>query len=89
MDCSPAGSSAHGFPRQEYWSGMSFTSLGYLPDPGTEPMSPALAGGFFTTDLPPGKPNDSTLDCVKCYCQQTEGDRLLTKDSAQMDNQVI
>ena len=52
-------------------------------------MSPAVAGGFFTTDLPPGKPNDSTLDCVKCYCQQTEGDRLLTKDSAQMDNQVI
>ena len=25
------------------------------PDPGTEPVSPALAGGFFTTE-PPGKP---------------------------------
>ena len=25
-----------------------------LPDPGTEPVSPALAGGFFTTE-PPGK----------------------------------
>jgi len=26
-----------------------------LPRPGMEPMSPALAGGFFTTE-PPGKP---------------------------------
>ena len=26
-----------------------------LPDPGIEPVSPALAGGFFTTE-PPGKP---------------------------------
>ena len=26
-----------------------------LPDPGIEPMSPALAGGFFTAELP-GKP---------------------------------
>ena len=25
------------------------------PGPGIEPMSPALAGGFFTTE-PPGKP---------------------------------
>ena len=27
-----------------------------LPDPGTEPESPSLAGGFFTTGKPPGKP---------------------------------
>ena len=26
-----------------------------LPGPGIEPVSPALAGGFFTTE-PPGKP---------------------------------
>ena len=25
-----------------------------LPDPGIEPMSPALAGVFFTTGAPPG-----------------------------------
>ena len=41
-----------GFPRQEYWSGLSFPPPGYLPDPGIEPVSPALAGGLFTTDLP-------------------------------------
>ena len=43
-----------GFYRQEYWSGLLFPSPGYLPDPGTEPMSPALTGAFFTTE-PPGK----------------------------------
>jgi len=42
-----------GFPRQNYWSGLSFPSPGYLPDPRIE--SPALAGRFFTTE-PPGKP---------------------------------
>ena len=46
-----------GFSRQEYWSGLPFPPLGDLPDPGIEPMSPvspALAGDFFTTE-PPGK----------------------------------
>ena len=28
-----------GFPRQEYWSGLIFPSLGNLPDPGIEPAS--------------------------------------------------
>ena len=44
-----------GFPRQEYWSGWPFPSPGDLPDPGIEPASPALAGGFFTT-APAGQP---------------------------------
>ena len=44
-----------GFPRQEYWSRLPFPSPGYLPNLGTEPVSPALAGGFFTTE-PPEKP---------------------------------
>ena len=38
------------FSRQEYWSGLPFSSPGDLPDPGIEPDSPALAGGFFTID---------------------------------------
>ena len=45
-----------GFPRQEYWSGLPFLSPGDLPNPGMEPLSPALAGEFFTTE-PPGKPH--------------------------------
>ena len=43
------------FPRQEYWSGLPFPSLGRLLNPRIEPVSPALAGRFFTTE-PPGKP---------------------------------
>ena len=48
-----------GFSRQEYWSGLLFPPPGDLPDPGikpTSPASPALAGGFFTTE-PPGYPH--------------------------------
>ena len=44
-----------GFSRQEYWSGLPFPSPEHLPRPGFEPLSPALAGEFFTTE-PPGKP---------------------------------
>ena len=43
------------FPRQEYWSGLPFSSPGDLPDPGIKSASPALAGEFFTTE-PPGEP---------------------------------
>ena len=42
------------FSRQYYLLGLPFPSPGNLPDPGIEPTSPALVGGFFTTD-PPGK----------------------------------
>ena len=52
MGCSPPGSSLHGFPSQEYWSGLPCPPPWDLPNPGIEPvslMSPALAGGFFTT----------------------------------------
>ena len=41
-----------GFPRQEYWSGLPFPPLGNIPNPrikAASPVSPAFAGGFFTT----------------------------------------
>ena len=43
------------FLKQENLSGLPFPFPGDLPDPAIEPTSPALAGGFFTTE-PPGKP---------------------------------
>ena len=52
------------FSRQEYWSGLSFPTSGDLPNPGIEPMSlvsPALAGGFFTTE-PPGNQVTSVIN---------------------------
>ena len=41
--------------KQEYWSWLPFPSLGDLPDSGIKPgspVSPAFAGGFFTTVSP-------------------------------------
>ena len=42
-----------GYSRQENWSGLPYPPLGDLPDPGIDPESPELTGGFFTTE-PPG-----------------------------------
>ena len=53
-----------GSSRQEYWSGLPWPSPRALPNPGMEPRSlksPALAGRFFTTSLPRGKPSISTI----------------------------
>ena len=52
-----------GFSRRECRSGFPFPPAGDLPDPGIEsmsPVSPALAGGFFTTE-PLGKPPKLSL----------------------------
>ena len=54
--------------RQEYWSELPFPSLRDLPDPGMEPVSPALASGFFTTE-PPGKPQYGTLIQTSAFWQ--------------------
>ena len=40
------------FFRQEYWSGLSFSSPGELPDPGIEPRSPALQADFLLSETP-------------------------------------
>ena len=57
MDYRPRGSSVHGISvaRRLDWVAISFSRD--LPNPGIEPASPALTGGFFTTE-PPGKPID-------------------------------
>ena len=52
-----------GFPRQEYWSGLSFPTLEDLPNPAIKPEFPALAGGFFTTEQPV-QPTYRTLPSV-------------------------
>ena len=65
VDCSPPGSSFHGILQQVYWSGLPFPSPGDLPNPGIEPISPALSR-FFTTE-PPWKPNMCVCVCVFIY----------------------
>ena len=41
-----------GFPRQEYWSGLPCRPPGDLPDPGIEPVSPALQVDYLPVELP-------------------------------------
>ena len=58
MDYSLPGSSVHGISQARILEWVAFPPPGDLPDPGIKPVSlasPALAGGFFTTE-PPGKP---------------------------------
>ena len=52
-----------GFPRQEYWHGLPSPSPGDCPDPGMEPLAPALAGGFFTT-----APATGQIQLVGVFC---------------------
>ena len=47
--------------------GCHFLLQGIFPHPGIVPMSPALAGGFFTTK-PPGKPQ--TLHTYAYYAPE-------------------
>ena len=54
-----------GFPRQEYWSGLPFLSLGDLPDPGIKPVSPALrADSLSLSHL--GSPNNYPWIIASC-----------------------
>ena len=48
-----------GLPRQGYWSGLPGPPPGHLPDPGTEPMSPASPArrGDYSPAKPPGEHN--------------------------------
>ena len=52
MDCSPPGFSVYGILQKENWIEFLFPSPGDLPDPEIKPASPALTGGFFTTEIP-------------------------------------
>ena len=42
--------------RQEYWSGLPYPSPGHSPNPGIEPVSPALQADSLWSE-PPGEPN--------------------------------
>ena len=67
MDCSPPSSSVHGILQARILECVAMPSFRGFSDPGIEPASltsPALAGGFFTTE-PLGKPDVYPLPCVK------------------------
>ena len=47
-----------GFPRQQYWNGLPFASLGDLPKPGIEPRSPEWQADSLPSEQP-GKPMEA------------------------------
>ena len=49
---------------------MPTPSLGYLPNPGIEPASPALAGEFFTTE--PGGEHEREKELTIYYPWEVE-----------------
>ena len=53
-----------GFPRQKYWSGWQFASLGDLLNPGIKSGSPALQVDCLPTE-PPGKPTLVYMHIIK------------------------
>ena len=77
-----------GFPREEFWSGFPFPFPGDLPDPGIESMthaSPALAGGFFTTE-PPGK---SCLHDTNAYLSDSPSSLMLESHAITIDQDKL
>ena len=58
VDCSLPGSSVHGISQARILEWVA-VSPGYLPSSGIEPVSSALAGGFFTAK--PRKPGAVVL----------------------------
>ena len=52
MDNRPPGSSVRGILQVRILEWVAISSSRDLPDPGIKTVSPALAGGFFTTEPP-------------------------------------
>ena len=66
LDCSLPDSSVHGILQARILDWVAISSSGDLPDPGIKPrslMSPAVAGGFFSTsatwEAPQRQPDES------------------------------
>ena len=68
MGCSPPGSSVYGALQAEQWSGLPFPSPGDLPDPGTEPRSPALQADSLLTELPAAAAAAKLLQLCPTLC---------------------
>ena len=68
-----------GFSRQEYWSGLAYSSPGDLPDRGIEPRFPGLQEDSLPSE-PPGKPNikhSINQICLKRVCNQRKSEEVV------------
>ena len=64
MDVARQAPLSVGFPRKEYRSGLPFPAPGDLSDPGIEPVSPVLVGGFLAYHQ---APREATSYITKSY----------------------
>ncbi|KAI4547847.1 hypothetical protein MG293_000177 [Ovis ammon polii] len=62
--------------------------FGDLPDPGIEPLSPALEGGFFTTE-PPGKPHRRSALTQKLRSKKQPGSTSSSKRSKDTQGNIV
>ena len=67
MDCSLPGSSVHGIFQARILEWAVISLPGNLLDLEVKPASPALAGGFFTTELSPLTLVSYTKMCAKSH----------------------
>ena len=65
-----------GFPRQEYWSGLPFSSPGVFPHSGIKPESAALADGFSISEL-----SGKSLMCVSGGWHFSRSDLFMVRSS--------
>ena len=70
MNCSLPSSSVHGIFQARILERVVISYCSWSSHPGTEPALPALAGGFFTTELP-SKPvlSNSVQEINECQLQ--------------------
>ena len=66
MHCNCQASQPMGVSRQEYWSGLPCPCPRDLPDPGIEPLFPALQVDSLPTELPE-KPQELTLGVITIF----------------------
>ena len=82
MDYIPPGSSVRGIFQSRILEWVSISFSRDLPDPGVKPLSPALAGGFFTAE-PLGKPK-SHLHNLKMLAKDFPGGPVVKTQSYQL-----
>ena len=66
MDCSSPGSSVYGILQERILEWVAISPSGDFLDPGMEPASPALAGGFLTTE-PLESSNFNLIACGELF----------------------
>ena len=72
-----------GFSRREYWSGLPCPHPGDLPNPATEPESPAVTGRFFPSGVQPQQSPGISSGWTTSANEERDRDKERTTQGAQ------